>query len=157
MIHRMQRAACLLLLAFAAPLARAAGNAASPAASDDPLLQAMSAELARSKAQLKMDQLGAPYYIEYRVFDVDGYAAEATFGALRDAVRARLRFLRVVVRLGDYKQDSYYGRGRGDGSYLRADGEDRCRLNRTAVTRSGTQPTKLTRSPPKPSPRNRRS
>jgi len=90
-----------------------ARDAQSLAAKDDPLLQAMSLELERSKSALKLDQLAAPYYIEYRVFDVDGYTAEAAFGALRTAVRARFRFLRVVVRIGDYKQDSYYGQGEG--------------------------------------------
>jgi TldD protein len=82
-------------------------------AKSDPLLQAMSTELERSKSALKLDQLAAPYYIEYRVFDMDGYSAEAAFGALRANVRARFRFLRVVVRIGDYKQDSYYGQGQG--------------------------------------------
>lgn len=89
-------------------------DAQSPApANDDPLLQAMNAELARSKSALKLDHLDAPYYIEYRVFDLDAYTAEAAFGALRSEVRARFRFLRVVVRIGDYKQDSYYGQGQG--------------------------------------------
>ena len=93
--------------------ARASDVQSSAKAKDDPLLQAMSTELERSKSALKLDQLAAPYYIEYRVFDVDNYSAEAAFGALRSDVRARFRFLRVVVRIGDYKQDSYYGQGEG--------------------------------------------
>jgi len=64
----------------------------------------MSAELERSKSGLKLDQLAAPYYIEYRVFDMDAYTADAAFGALRTDVRAHFRFLRVVVRIGDYKR-----------------------------------------------------
>jgi len=82
-------------------------------ANDDIVLSAMRAELERSKSQLKMEQVAAPYYIEYRVFDVDAYSAEAAFGALRSDVRSRLRILRVVVRIGDYKQDSYFGMGQG--------------------------------------------
>src|SRR5208282_2526293 len=78
-------------------------------ASSDIVLAAMRAELDRSKSQLKMEQVGAPYYIEYRIFDLDQYGAEAAFGALRTDVRSRFRFLRVVVRLGNYKQDSYFG------------------------------------------------
>ena len=81
-------------------------------ANDDAVLSAMRAELVRSM-QLKMEQVGAPYYIEYRVFDVDQYSAEAAFGALRSDVRTRLRLVRVVVRIGDYKQDSYFGQGQG--------------------------------------------
>jgi TldD protein len=79
------------------------------ATANDPMLQAMSVELKRSKESLKLDQVAAPYYIEYRVFDVDGYDAEAAYGSLRSNTRTRFRFLRVVVRIGDYKQDSYYG------------------------------------------------
>jgi len=82
-------------------------------AANDVVLSAMRAELDRSKSQLKMEQVAAPYYIEYRVFDVDQYSAEASFGALRADVRSRMRFLRVVVRIGDYKQDSYFGQGQG--------------------------------------------
>jgi len=73
----------------------------------DPLLQAMREELVRSKAQLKMDNVAAPYYIEYHLWDMDEYDAEAAFGALREEQRTHARTLRVVVRVGDYKQDSY--------------------------------------------------
>jgi TldD protein len=79
----------------------------------DPLLRALKGELERSKAKLKMDNVAAPYYIEYRVTDLDDFEANAAFGALRSQQRGRGRFLRVVVRIGDYKQDSYYGGGQG--------------------------------------------
>lgn len=80
---------------------------------NDVVLQAMRTELERSKSRLKMDQVDAPYYIEYRVFDTDQYAAEAAYGSLRSDVRVRFRFVRVVVRIGDYKQDSYFAQGEG--------------------------------------------
>jgi len=73
----------------------------------------MRTELERSRSQLKLDQVASPYYIEYRVFDVDNFSAEAAYGAIRSNVRSRARVLRVVVRLGDYRQDSYFGRGEG--------------------------------------------
>lgn len=82
-------------------------------AKSDPVLDALRTELERSKSQLKLDQVAAPYYIEYRVTDVDDYSAEAAFGALRVNVHSRVRLLRVVVRIGDYKQDSYFGAGEG--------------------------------------------
>jgi len=94
---------------------------AHPAASGDLLPEALLTELDRSKAQLKMDQVEPPYYIEYRVNDVDDYAAEAAFGALRENQRVRYRVLRVVVRIGDYKQDSYYGVGMGETNILPLD------------------------------------
>ena len=73
----------------------------------------MRAELERSKSQLKMDNVPPPYYVEYRLSDVDQYQAEAAFGSLREEQRVHTRIIRVVVRVGDYKQDSYYGPGIG--------------------------------------------
>ena len=81
------------------------------AAAGDPLLEALLVELGRSKAQLKMDQVQPPYYIEYRVHDVTESMDEAAFGATREEMHPHYRVLRVVVRLGDYKQDSYFGQG----------------------------------------------
>lgn len=82
-------------------------------AASEALLQAMRDELDRSKSQLKMENVPAPYYIEYRLSDSDEYDAEAAFGALRVDQRVHARSIRVVVRVGDYKQDSYYGPGVG--------------------------------------------
>jgi predicted Zn-dependent protease len=137
------RAACVFSLAavstfgMAAPRAVESGakpldeasksvftDAAPPAhvaASGDALLEALLTELDRSKAQLRMDQVDPPYYIEYRVNDVDDYSAEAAFGALRENQRVRYRVIRVVVRIGDYKQDSYYGIGMGETNILPLD------------------------------------
>jgi len=85
----------------------------SAAPLDDPLLRAMHEELERSKATLKMDNVAAPYYVEYRVTDLNVYDASARFGALIADQRTHSRLLRVVVRIGDYKQDSYFGSGEG--------------------------------------------
>ena len=95
--------------------------AAHEAAKGDALLESLLAELDRSKAQLKMDQVQAPYYIEYRVNDLDEYTAEAAFGSIRESERRRLRLLRVVVRIGDYKQDSFYNQGTGSATILPLD------------------------------------
>ncbi|HEY2461513.1 MAG TPA: metallopeptidase TldD-related protein [Candidatus Acidoferrum sp.] len=103
--------------------AATASAAAHAAANGDPLLEALLTELDRSKAQLKMDQVQAPYYIEYRVSDIDEYDAEAAFGALRTNIRSRYRILRVVVRVGDYKQDSYFSRGMGETNILPLDND----------------------------------
>jgi TldD protein len=118
------RLAPLFLVACAATVLgqQRGGNAApSPAASPalavdvsaDPVLKAMSEELNRSKTSLKMGNLPAPYYIEFHVSDVDDFTAEASFGAIRLNQRAHSRSLRVVVRVGDYKRDSYVGPGTG--------------------------------------------
>jgi predicted Zn-dependent protease len=88
----------------------AAQASAAPA---DPVLQAMLAELNRSKDQLKMESVAQPYYVEYRVTDIEEFDADAEFGSLRTNQRVKVRVLRAVVRIGDYKQDSYFGQGQG--------------------------------------------
>ena len=90
-------------------------------AKGDVLLEALLTELDRSKDRLKMDQVKSPYYIEYRVEDVENYDAEAAFGALLNSQRQHIRVLRVVVRIGEYKQDSFYGRGMGGATILPLD------------------------------------
>src|SRR3979490_1398723 len=111
------------VLSSAAAL-RAQEKRAGTEAAADPVLRALQAELARSKAQLKMDNVGAPFYIEYRVFDVEQFEATAAFGALRGQNRTRLRLLRALVRIGDYKIDSYYGSGPGVSDILPIDGDE---------------------------------
>jgi predicted Zn-dependent protease len=95
-----------------------------PEAISDPILRALQAELTRSKSQLNMDNVGAPFYIEYRVFDVEQFDASAAFGALRDQNRTRLRLLRAVVRLGDYKLDSFFNAGQGVSDILPLDNDE---------------------------------
>jgi len=105
------RAAAILLLLVTATVAQQKGQ--QPTNDDDPVLQAMRQELDRSQSSLKLENVAAPYYIEYRVFDIDEYSAEAAFGALRGAARSHARVMRVAVRVGDYKQDGYFGQGNG--------------------------------------------
>jgi TldD protein len=95
-----------------------------PEAASDPILRALQAELARSKSQLKMDNVDSPFYIEYRVFDVEQFDASAAFGALRDQNRTRLRLIRAVVRLGDYKLDSFFNTGQGISDILPMDNDE---------------------------------
>jgi TldD protein len=83
--------------------------AQATAANSDPVLSAMLAELSRSKDQLKMENVARPYYIEYRVTDYEQLDDAAEFGALTLDEHLFVRVLRVVVRVGDYKQDSYFG------------------------------------------------
>jgi hypothetical protein len=106
------------LAAAASPMA-----AAHAAAKGDALIEALLAELERSKDHLKMDQVQAPYYIEYRVNDVEDFSAEAAFGALRENQHSHVRVLRVVVRVGDYQQDSYYNQGMGEANILPLDND----------------------------------
>jgi TldD protein len=118
-------AAIVLVFLAALPLGVAAQQKPlPPEAISDPILRALQAELTRSKSQLKMDNVGAPFYIEYRVFDVEQFDASAAFGALRDQNRTRLRLLRAVVRLGDYKLDSFINNGQGVSDILPLDNDE---------------------------------
>ncbi len=103
------------------PCLAAARSAQSSKAEEDVLLRAMQEELDRSKAQIKMDGAAAPYYLEYRVTDVQEFAARAEFGALVGESLVHARFLRAVVRVGDYKDDSYYGTGQGSVDFIGLD------------------------------------
>jgi TldD protein len=101
----------------------AAATSVSAAVAADPVLKAMREELERSKTQLKMEKVAAPYYIEYRIADVEEWDAEAGFGALRQDQKVHGRSARVVVRVGDYKLDSYYGPGLGVVDYAPLDND----------------------------------
>ncbi len=97
-----------ILLCGLSTSARAANSA-----SGDAVLRALREEMDRSKTQLKLENVPAPYYIEYRVTEIDQLEASAVFGALRNQQHNHGRLLRVVVRVGDYKQDSFFGAGEG--------------------------------------------
>jgi TldD protein len=122
---RMQKLASVLALLIALLSASTCAQAkdTQTSADDDPVLQAMRAELDRSKSALKLEGMAAPYYIDYHVTEMDTHAAEAAFGALRTNVRLRFRFLRVVVRVGDYKQDSFFGQGQGGLDFMPLDND----------------------------------
>ena len=101
------------MASMAAPSATVLAAQAA-AANADPILQAMLAELTRSKDQLKMESVARPYYVEYRMTDVEQFEGEAEFGSLVVGQRWHARALRAVVRIGDYKQDSYFAQGQGE-------------------------------------------
>jgi TldD protein len=110
---KIKLSALLLLTVLSVSVALAAAESPKPAASQDPVLSAMQEEMDRSKSQLKLEDVPAPYYLDYRITDLDTVDAQATFGAVRSEVRTRIRVVRVVVRIGDYKQDSFFNQGEG--------------------------------------------
>ncbi len=78
---------------------------------NDHTLEAMHDEMARSKSRLElkipgMDRPQDPYYIEYRLLDLDVREVVAEFGALVSSNHTRNRFMDVQARVGDYKLDS---------------------------------------------------
>jgi TldD protein len=78
---------------------------------NDPSLRALRDEMARSKERLELtiDKSGKPvrpYYIEYRLLDLEVREIVAQFGALVTSTKTRNRFMNVEARVGSYKQDS---------------------------------------------------
>ncbi len=63
-------------------------------------------ELQRSRDRLQISGLERPFYIEYRLLDLDVRSVSASFGALLSSTTSRNRFMSVKVRVGDYKRDS---------------------------------------------------
>ena len=108
-MKRAQVFAGLTLLAALLTCSMAA-RAQEPA-DNDHTLQAMRDEMARSKTRLELKIPGTPqpqrpYYVEYRLLDLDVREFVAEFGALVSANHTRNRFMDVEARIGDYKLDS---------------------------------------------------
>jgi len=80
----------------------------------DPVLKAMLTELDRSMSQLQLTGFAKPFFIQYRIEDVNDFQTSAEFGSSEGSDQAHQRVVRVTVRVGDYKTDS--SGARGDGS-----------------------------------------
>jgi TldD protein len=76
------------------------------AANEDDTLRAMKDEMARSLARLRTSDLGKPYFIAYRLIDVQIRTVTADFGAIVNSSTSRSRFMYVEVRMGNYHIDS---------------------------------------------------
>ena len=82
-------------------------------AEKDPVLKAMLEELDRSMTHLQLAGFSKPYFIEYRVEDVQDFETRASFGATEGSQRGHARVARISVRVGDYKTDNSGPRGDG--------------------------------------------
>jgi TldD protein len=114
LIHKKLQISVLLtaavLFGTIAVTNRAAAESSSQAT--DPLLRAMQQELEREKT-LMLPGMQRPYFIEYRLDDINTYEAVANYGALTQEVANHQRVVRVTVRIGDYAVDSSSTRGDG--------------------------------------------
>jgi TldD protein len=104
---RSFRLAAVLLLFCSVP----AAFATQATADNDHTLQAMRDEMARAKSRLELEIPPAslpvkPYYVEYRLLDMDIREITAQFGALVSSTHNRSRVMNVEARVGDYKLDS---------------------------------------------------
>jgi predicted Zn-dependent protease len=106
---------CILLAGAVLLLASLSASAQTRAdAEKDPVLKAMLTELDRSKSDLQLKDFAKPFFIQYRVEEIDSIEIKAEFGSVSESQRGYGRVARVTVRVGDNKTDS--SGGRGDGS-----------------------------------------
>lgn len=99
-----------LILFLIAAAAGPAGAAQVPQ-DNDHTLQAMRDEMDRTKTRLELripniEQPVRPYYVEYRLLDLDVREVVAEFGTLLSSTHTRNRFMDVEARVGSYKLDS---------------------------------------------------
>jgi TldD protein len=99
-----------LLLLLLAMGSRAAAGAQAPQ-DNDHTLQAMRDEMERAKTRLELkipniDQPVRPYYVEYRLLDLEVREVVAEFGTILSSTQTRNRFMNVQARVGSYKLDS---------------------------------------------------
>jgi TldD protein len=90
---------------------RAQAAAAQAPQDNDQTLRAMRDEMARSKTRLELKIPGTnqpvrPYYVEYRLLDLDVKEIVGQFGTLMTSTHTRQRFMDVEARVGTYKLDS---------------------------------------------------
>jgi TldD protein len=93
------------------PTATLAQPQQAASADGDYTLSAMQDELSRAKTRLELtipgtNQPARPYFIQYRVLDLDVHTIVAEFGALVSSTAGRNRIMSVDVRVGDNKLDS---------------------------------------------------
>jgi len=133
-VRRAERIAGLILLLAAMGPAAAAGaqtprirpHAAKPCA--------MRVARAKTRLELKIpniDQPVRPYYVEYRLLDLEVREVVAEFGTLFSSTHTRNRFMDVEARVGSYKLDS--SNFVSDDGFPRLHRTDRLRGNRSRL------------------------
>src|SRR5260370_1189062 len=78
---------------------------------NDHTLQAMRDEMNRAKTRLELkipniDRPVRPYYVEYRLLDLEVREVVAEYGTILSSTHTRNRFMDVESRVGGYKLDS---------------------------------------------------
>jgi len=109
-LHVIAFAVVAIALSCVVIPARAATGQAG-AQDNDQTLRAMRDEMARSKTRLELKIPGTnepvkPYYVEYRLLDLDVREIVGQFGTLLTSTHTRNRFMDVEARVGNYKLDS---------------------------------------------------
>jgi TldD protein len=108
-VRRAERWVGLILLLVTVGSGTAAGAQAPQ--DNDHTLQAMRDEMERAKTRLELkipniEQPVRPYYVEYRLLDLEVREVVAEFGTLFSSTHTRNRFMDVEARVGNNKLDS---------------------------------------------------
>ena len=108
-MKRAERTAGLILFLIATVSGAAAGAQAPQ--DNDHTLQSMRDEMNRGKSRLELkipniDQPVRPYYLEYRLLDLEVREVVAEYGTILSSTHTRNRFMDVEARVGSYKLDS---------------------------------------------------
>jgi TldD protein len=101
----------LPVAAFVLAVSAASAALAQVPADNDHTMQAMKDEMVRAKSRLELqitqgEKPVRPYFIEYRLLDLDVREVVAEYGALLSSNHNRSRIMDVNARVGDYKLDS---------------------------------------------------
>jgi predicted Zn-dependent protease len=99
-------AAAVLLAVCLSAAGQTAPQPTRADAEKDPVLKAMLTELDRSKSDLQLKDFQKPFFIQYRIEEIDNFETRAEFGATSSSRRNHGRLARVTVLVGDYKTDS---------------------------------------------------
>ncbi len=108
-MRRAEATAGLILFLIALGSGAAAG--AQVPQDNDHTLQAMRDEMTRAKTRLELkipniEQPVRPYFVQYRLLDLEVREVVAEFGTLLSSTHTRNRFMDVDARVGSYKLDS---------------------------------------------------
>jgi TldD protein len=74
----------------------------------DPLFRAMQDELDRSMSQLSIEEMPPPYFLSYRIHDIESAVVEARYGALVESDRNEESHFYIECRVGDPSFDNSY-------------------------------------------------
>jgi len=99
------------LILFLIGIGSGSAAGAQAPSDNDHTLQAMRDEMARAKTRLELkipniDQPVRPYFVQYRLLDLEVREVVAECGALLSSTQTRNRFMDVDARVGSYKLDS---------------------------------------------------
>lgn len=75
-------------------------------AQDDVAMRAMKDEMKRSITELQLQKMDKPYFLAYRMDEINQTVISAMLGSLTDEQPSRMRLIGVEVRVGDYALDN---------------------------------------------------